>query len=147
MSTTVTLTGALPFLVLVAALLAYPLSSLLLSLYRRAVQRGMARVGGGTVAPSATVDHRQPAAALRIEPAFAARPAGPQPNSKLWQLASNGRWRAAAAYSAGAFAFAAIMTAGWLLATRDPAIVWIKLLVLFWTYCWPGVLPILLVAA
>jgi len=53
MSTTVTLTGALPFLVLVAALLAYPLSSLLLSLYRRSVQRGMASVAGGSAAPAA----------------------------------------------------------------------------------------------
>lgn len=148
MSTTVTLTGALPFLVLVAALLAYPLSSLLLSLYRRSVQRGMASVAGGSATPAAAASRRQPVAALRIDLPPAARPAARQgPPSPLWQLATNGRWRAAAAYSAGGFAFAAIMTAGWLLATRDPAIVWIKLLVLFWTYCWPGVLPILLVAA
>lgn len=148
MSTTVTLTGALPFLVLVAALLAYPLSSLLLSLYRRSVQRGMASVGGGTVAPAAAVARRPPAAALHIELPRTARPAARQgPPSTLWRLATNSRWLAAAAYSAGGVAFAAIMTAGWLLATRDSAIVWIKLLVLFWTYCWPGVLPILLVAA
>ena len=39
------------------------------------------------------------------------------------------------------------MTAGWLIATGDKTIVWIKLLILFWTYFWPAVLTIILVAA
>ena len=37
--------------------------------------------------------------------------------------------------------------AGWLIATRDQNIVWIKLLILFWTYLWPSVLTALLIAA
>jgi hypothetical protein len=39
------------------------------------------------------------------------------------------------------------MTAGWLIATRDKTIVFTKLAILCWTYFWPTVLTVLLVAA
>ena len=47
------LTGQLPFVLILGALLALPLSLLLLSLYRRAVLRGMRASGGNQPRPSA----------------------------------------------------------------------------------------------
>src|SRR5258708_2642445 len=49
-------------------------------------------------------------------------------------------WHAAAVYAAAGAVFAAVMTAGWLAATRDEAIPVTKLALLFWTYLWPSVL-------
>jgi hypothetical protein len=58
----------------------------------------------------------------------------------------NASWRAAIAYAAAGSAFAAVMTAAWLVATRDDSIPLTKLLLLFWTYLWPAVLSVNLVA-
>ena len=44
-------------------------------------------------------------------------------------------------------AYAVVMTAGWMLATRDATVAWTKLAILSWTYFWPAVLAVLLVAA
>jgi len=43
-------------------------------------------------------------------------------------------------------AYAAIMTAGWLIATGDTVLVWPKVLFLFVSYLWSGVVAVLLVA-
>jgi hypothetical protein len=43
--------------------------------------------------------------------------------------------------------FAAVMTTAWLLATRDAALGPVKLAILFWTYFWPAVLVVNLVAS
>jgi hypothetical protein len=65
-STTVALTGMLPFVVLVAAALSLPVCWLLLRLYRAAVLRGMdARAGAGSP-PAAHARRSQPALPLRI---------------------------------------------------------------------------------
>ena len=60
MSTTVLLAGVLPFVVLVASLLAIPVSLLLLRLYRNAVQRGMNDLGARTASGA------EPAAVPRL---------------------------------------------------------------------------------
>jgi len=149
MSTTVMLTGLLPFIVLVASVLAVPTSLLLLRLYRNAVQKGMRSVGGGTVlSPDRTAVHRAPSLSLRMQ-AFdhTSNQAQPDTESPAYSKARYGAWKTAGVYTAAGASYALIMTAGWLAATHDQAIVWIKVLLLFWSYLWPTVIAVVLVAA
>jgi hypothetical protein len=149
MSSTVTLTGVLPFVILVASGLALPVSFLLLRLYRRAVQKGMISAGSGQgeIDQAAPTPHRPPAQLRIVEVGARSTPVDTSPRESTYGRALYGPWRASGAYAIAGLAYALIMTAGWLAATRDEAIVWIKVLVLFWTYYWPAVLTTLLVAA
>lgn len=148
-STTVALTGLLPFAVLAAAALSLPVCFLLLRLYRRSVLEGMAATGDA-LAPDPTPDVRAtaPASALLIHNlAEASSARDTAPDSAAYRRAIVGPWQAAAVYVMAGFAYAAVMTAGWLVATRDASVVWTKVALLSWTYFWPAVLAVLLVAA
>jgi len=149
MSSTVALTGMLPFIVLVASGLAFPVCLFLLKLYRRSVTKGMALVGAGeSAAREPTVVARAPSTQLRVAAMCGnSVPIGVDTEAHAYRGAVSGPWRASAAYAVAGMAYALVMTVGWLLATGDETIVWIKLLILFWTYFWPAVLTILLVAA
>jgi hypothetical protein len=109
----------------------------------------MAAASGGTAASTeANASPRLPTAKLEFQNLDAnatARP--PQSSEPSYQLARRGPWRASTAYALAGLAYSIVMTAGWLLATRDEAIVWIKVLILCWTYFWPGILAVSLVAA
>lgn len=142
-STTVALTGMLPFVVLVAAALSLPVCWLLLRLYRAAVLRGMDARAGTTSPAAAQARRGPPASPLRI----AELEQYPDSGAHSLRQAARGPWISAAVYACAGLAYAAVMTAGWLLATRDHALVWTKLTILFWTYYWPAVLSVLLVAA
>ncbi|MCJ7838500.1 MAG: hypothetical protein MUP61_04705, partial [Burkholderiales bacterium] len=149
MSTTVVLTGLLPFVVLAAAFLAFPVCFVLLRLYRNSVNRGMASVGdagpaslesgAGTRTPPARLEFRYLAADTEVS--------RDQTSDPSYQRAVRGPWRASIAYAAAGLAYSLVMTVGWLLATHDKEIVWSKLLILSWTYYWPAILTILLIAA
>ena len=136
---TLALTAVLPAGVIVGAVLAYPLGRLLLRRYHRSVLRSMAAYGSGAGAakPIAEVRADRSAAALPIVDAAPATGAG---------ILGEASWRAAAVYALAGAAFAAVMTAGWLVATRDESMPATKLLLLFWTYFWPAVLTVNLVA-
>jgi hypothetical protein len=141
---TVLLTGLLPFVILAASALALPVSFVLLRLYRRAVQRGMRKLGAAPPPPERDVARLVPPAPLAVtvvEPSTIAAAATP-----AYEAAIRGPWRAAAVYAAGGAAYAVVMTAAWLVATRDPAVVWPKVLLLFWTYFWPAALAAVLIA-
>ena len=69
------------------------------------------------------------------------------PAAPILRRAANGPWRTAAVYAIAGSAYAAVMTTGWLIATKDSALVWTKIALLFWTYFWPAVITVLLVAA
>ena len=143
-STTVALTGMLPFVVLLAAALSLPLCFLLLRLYRASLLKGMdARAGTAAPAPAARVQPGPPAVPLHIAH-LDQRPAA---SAAIVRLAVRGPWQLAAVYAGSGIAYAAVMTAGWLLATHDDNVVWTKLTILFWVYFWPAVLAVLLVAA
>jgi hypothetical protein len=73
--------------------------------------------------------------------------AQPETVSPAYVKARDGAWKTAAAYTAAGSGYALIMTAGWLAATHDQAVVWIKVLLLFWTYLWPALISTILVAA
>lgn len=138
---TLALTGALPFVVIAGTVIAFPASLLLLRLYRRAVVRGMRTAAGA--APTTAAPGAGTAAAPGPQLAFAVLGAPPAGQGH----ASAAAWRAAGVYAAAIAAFAAAMTAAWLLATRDAAIGPVKLALLFWTYFWPAVLAANLVAS
>jgi hypothetical protein len=138
---TLALTGALPFVLLAGAIIAFLASLFLLRLYRRAVLRGMNQSAGrhvaGTTPPGAPAPPPQ-----RLRFALLDRATGPGST-----LAGASPWHAAAAYAAAGAVFASVLTAAWLLATRDAEISPTKLAFLFWTYFWPTVLAVNLVAA
>jgi len=139
---TLALTGALPSVVIAGALIAFPASLFLLALYRRAVLRGM-KASAGAPKPSAA-----PAAITAVAPD---RPLeftvlGQATVGRAAMPCASG-WRAASVDGAAIAAFAAVMTAAWLLATRDSEIGPVKLALLFLTYFWPAVLAANLVAA
>lgn len=148
MNLTVGLTGLLPAAIVAAAALAFPVSLLLLGIYRRSVVKIMAaqRIPGarpGAVA-SGIAAAAPPArsVALRV-----VEPARPRSLTAAFEGPARLAWQAAAIYAAGGMAYAITMTAGWMLATNDSAAGPVKLLVLFWNYLWPLVVAVLLVAA
>jgi len=139
---TLALTGALPFVVLAAAALAFLASLLLLKVYRRAVLGGMnesAEATPKTAAPAAP-DIAPPARPLEF---VLLGPAAALPTA----LPGAGASRAAAVYAAAIAVFAAVMTTAWLLATRDPEIGPVKVALIFWTYFWPAAIAVSLVAS
>jgi hypothetical protein len=143
---TLALTGVLPAGLIVGALLAYPLSRLLLQMYHRRIGRSMAQLGGECISaktlPAGSAS--RPIHELRLLDANS--PAGAERFIHEAAGVLNASWRAAIAYAAAGGAFAAVMTAAWLVATRDDSIPLTKALLLFWTYLWPAVLTINLVA-
>ena len=148
MSSTVIVTGVLPFVILIATVLAFPICFALLNAYRRSVLREMSRGSGELVTRGLTAASRPPVSQIRII-ALDSNSTQNQNGieSPQYRRALLGPWRASAAYTVAGVAYAVVMTAGWVIATRDQNIVWIKLLILFWTYFWPSVLTALLVAA
>jgi len=139
---TLALTGAVPFMLLASTGIALPLSLWLLRSYRRAVLRGMNQAAGASAQPapapampSSTPAARLEFATLSARPGVAAALPGPSP------------WRVAVSLAIAIAFYAAVMTAAWLLATQDDALGAVKLAVLFWSYFWPAVLVVNLVAA
>src|SRR5262249_55955854 len=148
MSSTVIVTGVLPFVILIATVLAFPICFALLSVYRRSVLREMSRASDAPVTRGPTAAVHSPVSHIRtiaLDSNSTRNQNGIE--SSQYRRALLGPWRASAAYAVAGVAYAAVMTAGWMIATSDQNVVWIKLLVLFWTYFWPSVLTALLVAA
>jgi hypothetical protein len=136
---TVALTGTWPFIMLASAVITFPVSAVLLWFYRRAVLRAMneSRRGGLPLA-SAAANVDAPPKPLR----FVSLGANAAPLATL-----PGPWTAAIIYLAAGAVYALIMTAAWLLVTHDRQIGPLKALFLFWTYYWPAMLAVVLVAA
>ena len=117
---TVALTGVLPAAVIAGALLAYPLGRFLLLLYHRSVARSMASASGSKAdATAAPAGSHLSGPALRIAQ-WSSSPESAAAQEELGYL-FRAPWQGAAVYAAAGAAFAAVMTAGWLAATRDAA--------------------------
>ncbi|HEX6829381.1 MAG TPA: hypothetical protein VF104_10425 [Burkholderiales bacterium] len=146
---TVALTGALPFVVLLAAALAFPVSLVLLRLYRRAVLRAMreSAAPAGTAArqpaPPATPGRRAP---LSLTVLDLAREAEGGEAAVLARRIGRDLRRSAMIYLAGGGAFALVLAAAFLTAATD-GFYPLRFLVLFWVYAWPALLAYNLVAA
>jgi len=130
------LTGQLPFILLLATILALPISLGLLRLYRRAVVRSMrATAGTGSIAGGAPEPSPSPEGRGVARPAAAAVEA----------LLRGGPWRAATVYGIASCAYAVVMVTGVLLSTRLEFFP-VRVLFLLVSYAWPIVLTINLVA-
>ena len=133
------LTGVWPLIMLVSALLTFPVSALLLWFYRRAVLRRMSESRKGEMPATETIAETDaPPKPLR----FVSLGANASPTTTL-----AGPWAAAVVYLAAGAAYALIMTAAWFLATHDLQIGPIKTFFLFWNFYWPAILAVILVAA
>ncbi len=145
MNRTTALTGELPFVVLIAAVLALPLSFLLLWVYRRAVLRSMrARSGPSVTGPVEATAPQASSLGFSFLEASGPLPVVPQ-IERLWRKAKHGPWQAAMVYAWAGGCYAVLMSLGWLIATRDNFGT-VKFLWLFWNYLWPLVLTVNLVA-
>lgn len=142
---TLTLTGMLPAVLIGAAAMAFVVSVVLLKLYRRAVLRAMNERGSGpqSAAPTAATG-AGPAAPLSVASVDVRKLE--YAGGGILREALTAPWHSALVFAGAGAAFAAIMTAAWLLATRDATLPAAKLLLLFWTYFWPGALSTNLVA-
>jgi len=149
--TTLALTGQLPFILSAGAILALPLSFLLLYLYRRAVLKRMNRrseraAGPQKVAAAPEAGQRDTGGELSMK-IFEA--AGKQdllhPEGTLYRKACSSPRRAGLVYLAGGSLFAGVMALCFLRASNSE-ILPMRLLILFWIYTWPLVLTLSLVA-
>lgn len=146
------LTGLLPFILFLAAVLALPISISLLRLYRRAVLRSMRTRASLSAIDPAPIDtsapaHRPMPTALDFTVLDRASPitTGPAAGA-LYSEVLRAPWRAAAIYVAAGSCHALFMTAA-LFAAGKIELYPIRLLLLFWTHAWPVVLTVNLVAA
>jgi hypothetical protein len=137
---TLALTGVLPAGLIAGALLSYPLSRLLLRMYQRSIGRSMAQLGGESTGTKPLAPRSAGPSVHELRLLDARSPA------EEAAAVLNASWRAAVMYAAAGGAFAAVMTAAWLVATRDQSMPLSKLLLLFWTYFWPAILTVNLVA-
>lgn len=138
---TLALTGALPFAVIAAVLVAFPAAWFLLSRYRRSVLRGMAEAAGAASArASAPPPASPPGHALRFEELATASDAG-----KASSCASP--WRAAGLHALAVAAYAAVMTTAELVAMGETKFLPVQVAIVFWVYAWPAVLAVNLIAA
>ncbi len=145
MNRTTALTGELPFVVLIAAALALPVSFFLLWVYRRAVLRSM-RVRSGSAAAEPVEAIATPASSLGFSFLDASGPLPVVPQmAALLRQAERAPWQAAMIYACAGACYAALMSLGWIIATRDNFGI-VKFLFLFWSYLWPLVLTVNLVA-
>jgi hypothetical protein len=150
-SFTLVLTGQLPIILIVAALLAFPISLLLLRLYRRAVLKSMDRQAGAEAdqpipgLPSGP-EVQTPPAPLKIItlPGDDAQFATPEAQAR-YNRAVRTPWLAAAVYSLGGVSFAGIMAAVYLLSHQVPFLT-LRFLMLAWPFGWPLLLTLMLVA-
>ncbi len=137
---TLALTGAWPFVVIVAALIAYPAALFLLRRYRGAVLRGMNEPSGAAADAPPVAGGMPPDRPLLFERV-------PHASVAVDALPGAGAWRAAGLQAAAVAVYAAIMTAAWLVSTRDTEIGPVKVASLFWVYFWPAALAATLMAA
>jgi hypothetical protein len=142
--TTLAITGELPSVLLGGALLALPVSLLLLWLYRRAVLRSMNTAArGGDATAKVRTAAAGPANALKIAFADARSAADAAPGIRD---VMRGPWHAAAIYGLGGAAYACVMSVPWTVFTADAGVGPVKLATFFWTFLWPAVIAAGIVA-
>lgn len=145
------LTGQLIFILIAAAVLAYPISILLLRLYRRAVLRSMGRSTDAAESSlnaedASKIGTQKPPPPLRIInlPQHDAISLASTAD-KYCNQALGAPWRAAMVYSLGGICYAVIM-AGAFLVSNELSFLPARFLMQFLGFIWPLVLTVCLVA-
>lgn len=136
------LTGALPFLLYLAALLAAPLAWWLLRRYRAAVLAGMNRTAGATHAePEPARPLWRPPPPLRLQQLGTAARSG-----AAARYARRAPWQLAGVAAVGGLVYALVMALARLRSGGDELLP-LRTLHVFTVFCWPGLLAVMLVAA
>ncbi|MET0008834.1 MAG: hypothetical protein ABW109_13335 [Candidatus Thiodiazotropha sp. 6PLUC4] len=147
MDLTTALTGALPFIILVSAVLTMIFSFLLLWLYRRAVIRSMGASGGSntptTVASTqVAADNLSPLTITTLKDKALL-----QGRAKvLFDATSVSLQRLALVYGVAGVIYALVLSLPWMI-TAGGGFPLVRLLWLFVCYAWPGVIVVAVVAA
>lgn len=136
------LTGALPFMLIAAALLSVPVCALLLRLYRRSVMAGMAKRSGQEGEPARGAPGPAPEA-MTILHLSADKP---ETASAALRSALGLPRRAAAFYLAAGLTYGVVMAAAFL-RSSGVEILPVRYLILTLNYSWPGVMAVMVVAA
>jgi hypothetical protein len=137
---TLALTGALPFAVIAAALVAFPAALFLLSRYRRAVLRGMSESAGAAMTADRLAGQpTPPSQALRFESL------GLSTTRAASSMSS--AWRAARLHALAVAAYAIVMAIAQLLSIGETGFAPVRFATMFWVYFWPAVLSTNLIAA
>lgn len=147
---TVALTGEPAAILLLAAILAWPISIGLLRLYRRAVLTSMDasanQRGVEPVAPETSTSSNRSAQITSGPPIDRASSVTAGAAENLNSTLLRAPWRPAALYAVAGFCYALVMAAA-SLASWKTGFLPIRFLVLLWIYAWPVVLAVNLVAA
>lgn len=149
---TLALTGQLPFVILAAALAAFPFSLLLLRLYRRQVIRTMGTRVRAEVEKTSDLQPRSPAQQntldkppLLVTELDASEPRGEFARDLYHRLRAS-PWRGARLYALGGVVFTLVMTSA-VLVSSGIELSPVQFLLVFWVYGWPIVLTVNLVGA
>jgi hypothetical protein len=147
----VALTSEASLILVLAAIVALPVSIGLLRRYRRAVLRSMrTHAGSRTVEPLLVETPTSPNRPAQREPNLAildpvsSNIAGPEVHT-LYSNLLRAPWRAAAIYGAAGLCYALVMTALTLMSNQFEFLP-LRFLLVFWSYAWPVVLTVNLVA-
>jgi hypothetical protein len=147
---TVALTGEPAAILLLAAILAWPISIGLLRLYRRAVLTSMDasanQRGVEPVAPETSTSSNRSAQITSGPPIDRVSSVTAGAAENLNSTLLRAPWRPAALYAVAGFCYALVMAAA-SLASWKTGFLPIRFLVLLWIYAWPVVLAVNLVAA
>jgi hypothetical protein len=143
---TVALTGVLPFILIAACLLSWPISLAILGAYRRAVRRSMSMRRDHSYAAAQPVP--SPATAAPLVAIIETRNDGSlSPDAqRLARELGTRLWMAASAYAAGGMAFALITTTVYLSA-NGMELLPLRFVTLFWMFAWPAVITTAMVGA
>ncbi len=145
------LTGQLPTIIILAAILAYPLSLLLLWLYKRAVLEFMSKhassvVQSESLTRSPTPSPSSPLPSLEFVTLSTDVQSTQNDDSTLNKLITRRLWYATTVYSVAGVLFVLLMSFAWLVASSIE-FSFFRCLMVFWTMAWPIVLTINLIAA
>jgi len=149
---TLAITGHLPFNLLVAAVLTWPIALALLRLYTRAVRRSMRSAPAGSQGRSSLVHPENVANATAGRTAARSatlydvpQPALSQPARRLVAELLARPWRAAMVYALAGGAYALVIALAMLMAD-GLEIMPLRLTLLTWTFLWPVVPTVAIVA-
>ena len=138
-------TGPIAFMLLLASILAFPISACLIWFYRRAVLRSMQKVANVPVGePTPVVRTSVPAPAITVYDSLSPIPIG-DAAAKKYSPMQGARWTAAAIYALAGGCFALTMTL-MLLVSSEPGIYPLQMISLFLVFAFPIVLTVNLVA-
>jgi hypothetical protein len=147
--TTLVLTGHVPFILMLSAALAFPISFALVKLYRHTVLKTMAATAGKRVLAPPSLETSQPPPIPPSEATIVDK--GPEIGDgsdarALCTDLSTAPWRAAVQHGVAGAAYAVVMTCCYLAASGMSPVP-MRCLFLFWIYMWPVVLVVNLLAA